>query len=155
MNLPRIPLHVQNPDLVKATGKQVNPSYESFGPAQRFTPKYKQLGDDRPSTHAMSMIRRNPDGTLDYDWAKNVVIDAVHNAATPHAILPVHLALLQVVFPQRFRSMEPQQAALLTQLSESEKARVKDLVEAHLKEEENWNAGAGGSSIAGRHITRG
>jgi hypothetical protein len=155
MNIPRIPLHVQNPDLVKATGQQVNPSYEAFAPHQRFKPAYKELGPDRPSTHAMSMIRRNPDGTLDYEWAKNVVIDAVHNAATPHSILPVHLALLQVVLPDKFRNMEPQQATILTQLSDSEKSKVREMVEAQLREEENWNAGQGGGSVPGRHITRG
>jgi len=150
----RIPLHIQNPALAKAQGAQRSASYESFRDNIIHKPKIRTMGEDRPSTHAMADMRRNPDGTLDYEWAKNVIIDAIHNAATPHAIRPVHLALLQVVFPGKVRRMEPQQAAILTQISDTEKARLKDLVEAHLKEEENWNVGQGGGSVAGRHITR-
>lgn len=149
---PRVPLHLQDPEIAKAAAK-ASPSYESFRKDQIFKPQYKEM-ENRPSTHAMSMIRRNPDGTLDHNWAKNVIVDAIHNAATPHAILPVHLALLQVVFPGKYRNMEPQQAEILSQLSATEKAKLKDMVEAHLKEEENWNAGQGGGSVPGRHITR-
>jgi len=153
MNLPRIPLHIQDPRLVKATGQQVNPSYESFAPHQRFGAQYKEM-ENRPSTHAMSVIRRNPDGTLDYEWAKNMVIDAVHRSASPVGMLPTQLALLTVIFPQRFRTMEPQQAEILTQFSDSEKSKVRELVSAQLKEEENYNAGRGGGSVDGRHVTR-
>jgi len=149
----RLPLWIQDPRLIKATGQQVNPSWESAQPHQRFVPQYKGM-DDRPSTHAMATIRRNPDGTLDYEWAKNMVIDAVHNSAQPYALLPIHLALLTVMYPQRFRNMEPQQAEILTQFSPSEKDKVRQLVEAQLREEENWNAGLGGSSVEGRHVTR-
>lgn len=154
MNLPRIPLHIQNPALAKAQGAQNNPSFESFRNHVVHQPKYKQMGEDRPSTHAMAVMRRHPDGTLDFEWAKNVIIDAIHDAAMPHGVRPVHLALVQVVFPAKFRNMEPQQAEILTQLSGSEKDKLKAMVEAHLKEEENWNSGQGGGSVAGRHVTR-
>jgi hypothetical protein len=134
---------------------QENPSWESFR-ASRIHPEgeYRYQGDDRPGTHAMSIIRRNPNGELDYEWAKNMVIDAVHNLPYPHALLPIHQALLTVVFPDKYRNMEPMQAAILTQFSDGEKSRVRQMVEAQLKEEENWNAGQGGGSIEGRSVTR-
>jgi hypothetical protein len=151
---PRIPLHVQFPELQKAQGQQKNPSWESFQPHVTHNQKVRLMGDDRPSTHAMSMIRRNPDGTLDHEWVKQIIVDAIHAGAHPHGVRPVEVALLQVVFPGRFRNMEPSQAEILTQLSDSEKSRVRDLVLAHLKEEENWNAGQGGGSVEGRQMTR-
>jgi hypothetical protein len=150
---PRIPLHMQDPEGF-AKAQKNNPSYESFRPHVTHQVKYRQMGEDRPSTHAMAVMRRHPDGTLDHEWAKNAIIDAIHNAAVPHGVRPVHLALLQVVFPGKYRNMEPQQAEIFTQLSDSEKSRLKAMVEAHLKEEENWNTGQGGGSVDGRHMTR-
>lgn len=149
----RIPLHIQNPALVKATGQQVNPSYESFAPHMRHKVGYKLEPDSRPNTHAMSIIRRNPDGTLDYQWAANMVLDALHNMSFPENLRPIHQALLTVVFPDKFRTMEPMQSAILTQFSDSEKTKVRQMVEAQVAEEKNWNTGLGGS-VEDRHVTR-
>jgi uncharacterized protein YqcC (DUF446 family) len=150
----RIPLHFQQPNLVKATGAQINPSYESFAPHQVFTPQYKTLWSaDRPTTHAMSMIRRYPDGTLDYQWAKNIIIDAIHKMQYPNSLLPTEMALISVVFPDKFKVMEPMQANILTQFSDTEKYKVRGIVEAQLKEELNYNAGRGGGSVEGRSST--
>ena len=152
-NLPRIPLSMQDPGIAKA-GPQNNPSWESFQPHQVHEVEYGYQGQDRPNTHMMSIIRRNPDGTLDYQWAKNMIIDAVHNMSFPHSLLPIHRALLTIIFPEKLREMEPMQADLMTQFSDTEKARVRQLVESQLNEEENYNAGGGGGSVEGRTKTR-
>jgi len=149
-NKSNIPLHLQF-DLRKAIQK--NPSYESFAPHRSHNVEYKYQGQDRPNTHMMSIIRRNPDGTLDYEWAKNMVIDAVHNAAHEAGNRPIHMALLTIIFPEKYRKMEPMQADLMTQFGPSEKSKVRQLVEAQLKEEENYNAGRGGGSVEGRSKT--
>jgi len=149
----RVPIHVQDPSLAKANSHK-NPSYESFRPHQVHNVEYKYQGEDRPNTHMMSVMRRNPDGSLDYEWAKNMVVDAIHGMSFPHALRPIHHALLTVCFPDKYRGMMPQEADLKTQLSASEKARVRDMVEEHLLEEENWNVGGGGGSVAGRSKTR-
>jgi hypothetical protein len=153
-NSSRIPLYMQNPALIKATGAQQNPSFESFRAHETYKPNYKTQGDDRPNTHMMSVIRRNPDGTLDYQWAKNMVLDAIHKMSTPADLRPIHQALLTVVFPDKFKNMEPMQAEISTQFSATEKAAVRELVEAQLKEERNWNAGQGGSAVDGMSQTR-
>lgn len=145
-NFSRVPLNVQHPSINKS-GPQKNPSWESFRSHEVHKPQYNYQGDDKPSTHMMSLIRRNPDGQLDYDWAKNMIVDAIHNISFPHALLPIHQALLTVVFPNRFRVMEPMQANLQTQLSDSEKAKVKMLVENHLLQEANYSAGRGGGNL--------
>ncbi len=146
-NLPRVPLTMQG---IRKAGPQNNPSWESARRHQIHNPEYNYQGQDRPNTHMMSIIRRNPDGTLDYQWAKNMVLDAVHNLSYPHSLLPIHRALLTVIFPDRQRAMEPMQADLMTQFSDTEKARVRQIVESQLDEEENWNAGNGGGSVEGR-----
>jgi hypothetical protein len=146
-NGPRVPLHMQSADVAKAAKAQPNPSYRTNITHES---NYKTQGADRPNTHMMSVIRRNPDGTLDFQWAKNMVLDAVHKMAYPNSLLPVDKALITVVFPERFREMEPMQADLMTQFSASEKARIKSMVESQLLEEENWNAGQGGGSVDGR-----
>lgn len=149
---PKKPLHIQNPDLVKAHPK--NPSWESFREHRIHPNDYQYQGMDRPNTHMMSIIRRYPNGELDYEWATNMVLDAINNQAYPHANLPIHNALTTVVFPERFRNMEPMQADLMTQFSDSEKSRVKAMVEERLLEMENYNAGRGGGSVDGRGKTR-
>lgn len=148
-NKSRVPLHLQNPGIRKA-GPQRNASWESFGPHQQHKVEYNYQGQNRPNTHMMADFRRYPDGKLDFEWAKNVVLDAVHNLSYPHALRPIHQAMLTVVFPERFRMMEPKLADLRTQLSAAEKTKLRDIVEAQLLEEENWNAGGGGGSVDGR-----
>ena len=47
-NSSRMPLHLQNPALVKATGAQVNPSWESF------RPHHQHNREQRPPRHGMA-----------------------------------------------------------------------------------------------------
>ncbi len=151
-NASRVPLHLQY--AIKKSGPQPNPSEQSFRRNEIHNPKYNYQGQDRPNTHMMSDFRRYPDGTLDFEWAKNLVLDAVHNLSTPENLRPIHQAFLTVIFPLRFRMMEPKLADLRTQLSAAEKSKLKKMVEAQLLEEANWNAGMGGGHVDGRSKTR-
>lgn len=147
----RIPLNLQ-PGFQKA---QENPSYESFAPAEsKDAPKPRYQPDSRPGTHMMSVMRRNPDGTLDFDWAKNMCIDGLHNLEYPHALQPIQHALLSLVLPDKLKTMDKIAADMMTKLSDSEKSKIRSLVEAHMAEEENWNVGQGGGSVEGRSRTR-
>lgn len=149
----RVPLNIQDPRINKS-GPQANDSYGSFREDHHSDPKYQYQGQDRPNTHMMSIIRRNPDGTLDYEWAKDMVLDALNKVGWEGALLPIDQALLTVVFPDKIQAMEPMQADLMTQFSPSEKDHVRAMVEAQLKEMENWNTGLGGGSVEGRGKTR-
>ena len=148
---PRKPLHVQNPDLVKATGAQSNPSWESFRAHRTFKPEYKTQPKERPSTHAMSLIRRNPNGELDYEWARSIIIEAINGLSYPHALTPLHQALVTIMYPEKIRMMEPAIAELRTQLSGSEKTKLRSLIKDDLIEMENWNAGSGGGNPVKPH----
>lgn len=147
----RKPIHFQNPDLAKALKSS---SYESFQPHRAHPTTYKEM-EDRPGVEMGSVVRRYPDGRLDYEWVKQNVLEALHHLQL--GTVPVNgtqQALLQLVFPTRVRFMDPQQAEIQTQLSESEKNALKMLVDASLKEQENWNAGFGGGSVEGRSVTK-
>jgi hypothetical protein len=104
-------------------------------------------------------IRRYPNGQLDAKWVANQIIDAIHamefNGTTgdPNlgsaSLLPLQAAMLTVVFPAKYRKMEPMQAEIMTQMSDSEKEMVAALVEKQVADEQAWNAGQGGGSVPG------
>lgn len=156
---PRVPLHLQNDAIAKAAKE--NSSYESFRP--NVIHPMGQYGDsfgkERAGIAAQFRVRRYPNGVLDIQWTGNQIIDAIHkvefNGGTgdPNlgsaSILPLEAALLTVVFPAKYRKMEPQQAEILTQLSPSEKDMLKVFVESQLANEQAWNAGQGGGSVPG------
>ena len=149
-NGPRVPLNMQHGGLEKAVKK--NPSYESARDNEIHKPNYKDM-DDRPSMAEASRIRRYPNGQLDYNWTLLAIVDAMHKAENGMNTTSLEDSLLTVFFPIRFPKVEPKQAEIRTQLSRSEKAYLKDMVEAHLKEELNYNAGRGGGSVPGRSRT--
>lgn len=147
---PRVPLNVQNPELAKSLHE--NASYESFRPNIVHPVQYKEM-EDRATVAPEFRVRRYPNADLDVEWTANQIIDAMHDVEYNNVILPIQAALLTVVFPGKYRQMEPQQAEILTQLSASEKDAVKEFVEAQMKAELNWNAGVGGGSVPGRSKT--
>ncbi len=144
---PKKPLHMQDSDLTKSGF--ANPSFESFRDNVIHDTKYSEM-DDRTSTHAMANMRRYPNGELEYQWAAGVILDAIHKAERGMYLTPTEEAFLTVVFPLKFTDSEPAQAEVRTKLSSSEKSKLRDLVEANLKEELNYNSGDGGGSVAGR-----
>lgn len=149
-NGPRVPLNMQKGGLEKAVKK--NPSYESARDNQIHEPQYSAM-KDRPSMVDRSRVRRYPNGELDYQWAMNTVLDALKKAEDGHYLTPIEESLLTVCLPVKFSKVEVAQAEIRTQLSRSEKAYLKDMIEAQLKEELNWNAGQGGGSVPGRGRT--
>ena len=147
---PKIPLTVQNPDIVKARGE--NPSYQSFRANETHPCNYSKM-EDRPSTHGMSRMRRYPNGQLDFIWAANVVIDALKKAEKNEPMTDLEESFLTVLLPIKFTRKEPNQAEVNTQLSASEKEFLREYINAHFAEEQNWNAGEGGGSVEGRTRT--
>ena len=156
---PRIPLHIQHPQLKKSYQK--NESYESFRP--NIVHGSGHYNDMQPGARAdipeQFRIRRAPSGELDYKWVANQIIDAIHklefNGQTgdPNygsaSLLPLEVALLTVVVPEKYRKMEPMQAEIMTQLSASEKDVLRAMVAQQIANENNWNAGFGGGAVPG------
>lgn len=146
----RMPLHWQQNGMEKAIKK--NPSYESARSNQIHEAQYSDL-TDRAGVSDQTRVRRYPNGALDYSWATNLVLDAIHKAETDMYLTPVEESLLTVVFPLKFDKVEAAQAEIRTQLSKTEKGYLKDMIEAKLKEQLNYNAGRGGGSVSGRTRT--
>jgi len=160
---PRMPLHFQNAEIAKAA--KDNPSYESFRPnvvhpTGSYNTGMTSGNDQRASIAPQSRVRRYPSGELDIPWTANQIVDAIHkleyNGGTgdPNygsaSLLPLEEALLTVVFPMKYRKMEPMQAEILTQMSDSEKDAIRTFINAQFAAEENWNAGQGGGAVSGR-----
>lgn len=155
---PRMPLHMQNTEIAKAAE---NKSYESFRPNVVHEPRYanKDMQEQRATVAPEFRMRRYPNGQLDVMWAANQIIDAIHavefNGTTgdPNygsaSLIPLQAALLTVVFPAKYRKMEPMQAEILTQLSDTEKDMLSAIVDKQLADEQAWNAGQGGGSVPG------
>jgi hypothetical protein len=149
-NGPRVPLNMQQGGLEKAVKK--NPSYESARSNEIHEPQYEEM-KDRAGVNEQTRVRRYPNGELDYTWVMNTIVDSIHKAETGMYLTPVEESLLTVFFPLSFQKVEAAQAEIRTQLSKSEKAYLKEMIDAHLKEELNWNAGRGGGSLLGRSRT--
>lgn len=159
----RKPLHMQSPEIAKAA-VQSNHSYESFRP--NIVHPTGAYNDMEPGARAnipeQYRVRRYPSGELDYKWMANQIIDAIHkvefNGKTgdPNygsaALLPLECALLTVVFPGKYRKMEPMQAEILTQLSNSEKEVLSAMVGKQMVDEGDWNAGFGGIGTRPRNV---
>ena len=137
---PRIPLHFQQPEIRKSAGSP------SFRGSRIHKVEYREM-EDRPGISKDSVMRRHPSGELDYQWAKNMVVDAIHNASTEHALQPLQRAVLKMVMPQLDVDMLEAQANLMTKLSRSELTMLRKLVKQHMDEEANWNAGQGGGNV--------
>lgn len=137
---PKVPIFIQNPKIVKSFK---SPSYRI---SRVHHLQYRDM-EDRPGISKDSIMRRYPDGRLDYQWAKNMVVDALHNLSTSHALQPLQRAVLKMVLPEIKIDILPSQANLMTKLSQSELDNLRKLVRQHMEEEENWNAGRGGSNV--------
>jgi hypothetical protein len=149
-NGPRVPLNMQKGGMEKAVKK--NPSYESARANQIHEPQYEKM-TDRAGVADQTRIRRYPNGELDYRWVMLTIVDAIHKAESGMYLTPVEESLLTVFFPLKFQKVESAQAEIRTQLSSTEKAYLEEMVERHIKEEMNYNAGRGGGSVEGRGRT--
>lgn len=142
----RIPLYYQFPDVVKAAKSHKRDSYETFRDNEIQPTQYREM-ENRPGLGQETRIRRYPNGDLDYRYVLDQIIDAVRSASYNKILLPIEAALITVVLPLKYRKMEPQQAELLTQLSATEKEKLKLMFMKHEMEVANWAAGYGGGHM--------
>ena len=156
-NLPKRPVRFQedNQELLKSQGDYVNDTTVPSIPAY-VTPSYR-TPPDRVSGNRF--FRRNLDGSLDMENARNVVVDAIHRFKQKN--IPVgtqEAVVLSVIFPGIFcEGVDPLMAAAVgavqLDLIPEEVAMLRILVARHFAEEINWNAGQGGGTVDGRNQT--
>lgn len=99
-------------------------------------------------------LRRYPNGQLDVPFVAHQVIDVIHKIQDGGFVTDFERALVTLILPGQFGLMDQSLAGTMAKLSDDERVLVAVKVNAHMKEEENWNAGRGGGSVAGRSVTR-
>lgn len=104
------------------------------------------------------VFRRYPNGDLDLDNAKHVVVDIIHKVKDKGDLTELEKLILGCLFPLMFPFVDSRLAASLTsvqlRLVPWECALIHQLVADHLTAEMSYNAGIGGGGDPGRAQTR-
>lgn len=174
-NTPRMPVRFipGNAELLKSQVGTASPGPGWAG--QREGTDYR--GEEEPVSHVGAgvlssyrtpadringneMFRRYPGGELDIACALHKLVDAlrrVKQSGGHDQLNSLEKVALSVLFPQSFsyvdQSMIASVSAVQLRLSPLEIIQLREAVARHLAEEMNWNAGLGGSSVAGRHVS--
>jgi hypothetical protein len=121
-------------------------------------PQYRTPSD---RVNGNQMFRRYPNGALDVAYAMHQVVDALHRVKESGGhdqLNSLEKVALSVLFPMSFDyvppGMAPAVASVQLRLSPMELMLIREAAARHLSEELNWNAGRGGGSVPGRHVTR-
>lgn len=101
----------------------------------------------------VSYCRRYPDGKLDIRYVAHKVIDAIHKAKLGGYLTNDEKALLTMILPGNFGMMDMRIAGTMFRMTDEERLLVAIVVQRHLNEELNFNAGRGGGSVPGRSST--
>lgn len=131
----------------------------SYRPGISHTPPVRDQYTDpklAPRNVGCTPLRRYPNGKLDVKYVAGQIIDLIHKVQNAGKLTEFEKALLTSILPAtfQFHGMDTRLAGTHARMSDEEKILVAMIVNAHLKEEENWNAGLGGGSVPGRHVTR-
>lgn len=109
-------------------------------------------------TLGIAIFRRNPNGDLDFENAKHVVIDLIHKVADKSPMTPIEEAVLSVVFPTVFSFLDARlldsTARVTLRIAPWEVAQLRVMVMSHLAAEKNYSGGFGGGSDPMAPITR-
>jgi hypothetical protein len=99
-------------------------------------------------------LRRYPNGQLDVKYVAQTIVTLIHKVMDGGNLTDFERALLTSILPEKCPFMDKKLAGTMARMSDDEKAMVALLVQGHIGEEVNWNAGRGGGSVSGRHVSR-
>lgn len=161
-NFPRIPTFLQNLEFAKSWYKDVKGATD-YKPVEKIPchPTMENQYRTPPDrVNGNELFRRYPDGTLDLEHAKHIVLDALE--AMRHggkdSLSGYQQAALCCVFPDVFDFLDPTMVEstrkVLCKVNKEECKKISVLVALHLNEQENWNAGLGGGSLTPRSVTK-
>jgi len=160
-HFPRLPVRfiAENSELLKSQEVGLNKSIDyqltESVPEARMEPQFRAPGDRNLGN---VLFRRNPDGSLDVEAAKHVVVDMIHKVKDQMALTELEKLVLGILFPLAFDFVDPRLAKPLTavhlKLAPWEVMLIASKVSAHLIAEMNYNAGLGGGGDPGRATTR-
>lgn len=104
------------------------------------------------------LFRRDPNGDLDIDAAKHVIVDIIHKVKDKGPLTELEKTAVGCIFPLMFPFVDARLVGPLSRvqlrLAPWEMDLIARAVSAHLAEEMNYNAGLGGGGEPGRSTTR-
>jgi hypothetical protein len=166
-NLPRLPVRylADNSELLKSmevlSGGQAGQGtdYEPEDLAQEVPPGV--VSSFNAPVNRMNgnvVFRRLPNGDLDLENAKHIVVDLLHLVKDKQPLTEIEKLILGCMFPLMFPFVDPRLAAPIMsvqlRLAPWECALVTEKVAAHLQAEMSYNSGIGGGGDPGRSHTR-
>jgi len=147
----RVPLNlIQDKDKLEKAVSYKDTSYREV----RSHPNTTIQPMDKTRNDGNTPLRRYPDGKLDIHYVASFIIDVIHKMQNKGYLTEFEKALLTVVLPTQFSSMNPGIANTMARVSDEEKMKLALEVTRHFNEELNWNAGRGGGSVPFRHATK-
>lgn len=164
-NLPRLPVRFlqDNNELLKSmevlSGGRAGEGTD-YVPTEpeltaRMEPQYRTPMD---RVNGNEVFRRYPNGDLDLEAAKHVVVDVIHKVKDKSPLTELEKLILGCLYPMMFAFVDPRLAAQLSmvqlRLAPWECAMICQAVDAHLIAEMNYNAGIGGGGDPGRTQAR-
>lgn len=158
----RIPIHLQSPEIAKALSNTIDNStdlkkLEKIPTERMLSPQYRTPTD---RVNGNELFRRYPDGALDYEAAKHIVIDSLNKLKQlgPDGLTRLEQSVLCCLFPDTFdfvdQAMVESIRKVMCKISREECKKISVLVALHLNEVMNHNAGYGGGSVMPRSETQ-
>jgi hypothetical protein len=99
------------------------------------------------------IFRRYPDGSLELDAAKNVIVDIIHKVKSEGPLTDLEKVVLGVMFPEVWATVDPNVIHDLMRvqlrITPAEASLICEAVARHIITEMNWNAGKGGGFAPG------
>lgn len=167
-HLPRMPVRFveENKELLKSlpagdgqTDYQFSTAPE-FITAQGSMPSQYRMPLDR--FNGNEVFRRYMSGMLDFGYARDLCVDALHQLKSGIACSSIDFIVLSSLFPNvpeiayacNQQGVFQSAALLAARIDPREAETVRQMVAAHIKAEINWNGGLGGGSVPGREVER-
>jgi hypothetical protein len=155
-NTPRVPIHLRQD--AEKVAKAVALDETSYKTGITHEVQYNNQYYDNTGTArntGCTVLRRYANGVLCFAYVTGEIISLLNKVRDNGHVTEYEKAILALVLPKPFGKMiDSKIAQTMTKLTNEERMVLAHMVAAHMKEEQNWNAGLGGGSVSGRSSTR-
>jgi hypothetical protein len=152
----RVPLHLRQDSekVAKAVPLDETSYIEPMQHEVMYRNQYTD-GSVTPRNTGCTILRRYANGVLCFQYVAGEIISILNKVQDAGYITEYEKAVLALVLPKPFgKLINSKIAQTMTKLTNDERMVLAHMVQAHLKERANWNAGLGGGSVPGRSTTR-
>lgn len=144
MHFPRRPVWMNDPDMAKSMFKDIKGKTDvkivEDCPTQSKIEQTFRTPSDREFGNVL--FRRYPDGKLDYEWAKHIVLDALRKHRDGLQLTNLECCALTCMFPKQVKLMDEGMSDSMRRvhlkLTKDESSKIALLVAVHLLEEQDY-----------------